>query len=84
MTMQAIPTTSRPRIGEVQVLSSLGEGKPGNADRYRADRDPEGELERAVGEVAPADGRQRAEQEVAHVTPKIADDRGERGQLHRS
>ena len=22
--------------------------------------------------------------EVAHVTPKIADDRGERGQLHRS
>ena len=44
----------------------------------------EGELERAVGEVAPADGRQRAEQEVAHVPPKIADDRGQRGQLHRS
>ena len=37
-----------------------------------------------TGEVAPADGRQRAEQEVAHVTPNIADDRGERGQLHRS
>ncbi len=65
-------------------VEQLGEGKPGNADRYRADRDPEGELERAVGEVAPADGRQRAEQEVAHVTPKIADDRGERGELHRS
>jgi hypothetical protein len=51
-------------------VEQLGEGKPGNADRYRADRDPEGELERAVGEVAPADGRQRAEQEVAHVKPK--------------
>src|ERR1700720_4972869 len=62
-------------------VEQLGEGKPGNADRYRADRDPEGEPERAVGEVAPADGRQRAEQEVADITPKIADDRGERGQL---
>jgi hypothetical protein len=51
-------------------VEQLGEGKPGNADQYRADRDPEGELERAVGEVAPADGRQRAEQEVAHVKPK--------------
>lgn len=26
-------------------VEHLGEGKPGNADRYRADRDPEGELE---------------------------------------
>src|ERR1700731_3115640 len=28
MTMQAIPTTSRPRIGEVQVLSSLARASP--------------------------------------------------------
>ena len=77
MTMQAIPTTSR---GGGAGVEQLGEGKPGNADRYRADRDPEGELERAVGEVAPAEGRQRAEQEVVHVSPKIADHRGE---LHR-
>ena len=84
MTMQAIPTTSRPRIGEVQVLSSLARASPAMPIGIVADRDPEGELERAVGEVAPAEGRQRAEQEVADITPKIADDRGERGQLHRS
>src|SRR6202047_2565637 len=65
-------------------VEQLGEGKPGNTDRYLAGRDPDAELERAVGEVAPAEGRQRAEQEVAHVPPKIADDRGERGELHRS
>ena len=34
--------------------------------------------------IKPAEGRQRAEQEAADITPKIADDRGERGQLHRS
>jgi hypothetical protein len=34
-------------------VEQLGEGKPGNADRYRADRDPEGELERAAGEGLP-------------------------------
>jgi hypothetical protein len=34
-------------------VEQLGENKPGNADRYRADRDPEGELERAVGEGLP-------------------------------
>ena len=38
--MQAIPTTSR---GGGAGVEQLGEGKPGNADRYRADRDPEGE-----------------------------------------
>src|SRR5580693_7362187 len=28
MTMQAVPTTSRPRIGEVQVLSTLARASP--------------------------------------------------------
>ena len=83
MTMQAIPTTSRPRIGEVQVLSSFARASPAIPIGIVPIAIPEGELERAVGEVAPAEGRQRAEQEVAHVPPKIADHCGERGELHR-
>src|SRR5229473_482151 len=63
-------------------IERLGEGKARYSDRYRADHDPESEFQRVVGEVSPSKCRQRTEEDAPDVTPEIADDRSQRGELH--
>ena len=64
----------------VQVLSSLARASPATPIGTVPIAIPKASLsERSEKSRLPSG--QRAEQEVAHVTPKIADDRGERGQL---
>ncbi len=55
----------------------------GDEDRDGGENDPAGEAEVPVVKIAPPHRLDRADDEAAHIAPEIADDRGQRRQLHR-
>ena len=82
MTMQETPMTLRARSGELQALSSGASRAPAMMIGRVASRIQMAEAKIPVVEIAPHDGAERAEEESFHIRPEIADDGGERRDLH--
>ncbi len=83
MTTQEMPMTVRVRNGEPQALRTGDNNSPATAIGSVARTIHTAKRKFQSLEIAAANGAKRPQHDAAHVGPEIADDGGERRDLHR-